>query len=100
MTFAFAVDSQEGAEAARSRLVQDGYRVDLQAQEDGAVVLAVTHSGDDSAPELVQARLESTVEPFGGESLGYGGSASYAPRVTFPHAGPGKAPDREEESPA
>ena len=42
------------------------------------MVLAVWQSGvDDSAPEVVRARLESTVEPFGGESLGYGGIASY-----------------------
>jgi hypothetical protein len=75
--FAFTFDSQEGATAARSRLIAQGYRVELQPQEHG-VVLAVWQSAeDDSAPEVVRARLESTVEPFGGESLGYGGIASY-----------------------
>jgi hypothetical protein len=75
--FAFAFDSRDGAEAARSRLVAEGNNVELEPQEDGSVVLVVAPPKADSMPELAQARLESIVEPFGGEGLGYGGFDSY-----------------------
>jgi hypothetical protein len=75
--FAFVFDSQEAAQAAESRLTTAGYRVQLQPQEDGAAVLAVSQPEDDAAPEVVQARLQLMVEPLGGESLGYGGVTSY-----------------------
>ena len=51
------------------------------------MVLAVWQSGeDDAAPDVVRARLESTVETFNGrKSLGYGEYyASYVPRGDIP----------------
>ena len=75
--FAFAFDSSERSEPARSRLVVEGYHAELQPQEDGSMVLVVTPPSADSMPELVQDRLLSIIEPLGGEALGYGGLDSY-----------------------
>jgi hypothetical protein len=77
VNFAFTFDSPERAEAAQSRLIADGHQVELQPQEDGSMVLVVVPPKAESMPELVQARLESIVEPLGGQGLGYGGFASY-----------------------
>jgi hypothetical protein len=69
--FAFAFDSRERAEVARTRLVAHGHHLELQPQEDGSVVMVVAPPRPDSKPELVRARLQSIVEPLGGEGLGY-----------------------------
>jgi hypothetical protein len=88
--FAFAFDSPERAEAARLRLIAGLYEVEVQPQADGSIVLAVVPPEADADPELVQARLQSIVEPLGGESLGYGGfspTASGDIRERWPRQG-------------
>ena len=74
---AVSFDQPKQAEAAKRVLEREGYRVDLQAQADGSVVLAArppTAANMESAPV---ERMQLVASQLGGEFLGHGGWGQY-----------------------
>jgi hypothetical protein len=66
-------DLERGAEAKKS-LEAEGYDVELQQEEDGALVALAIPPEAASSPEILTTRLRLLADDFGGEFLGHGGS--------------------------
>ena len=64
----------ERAASAKLILEAEGYRVELQPQEDGAVVVLAIPPEASRPPQALTARLRSLAADLGGELVGQGGS--------------------------
>lgn len=65
-------EDDEGCVVAKKSLEGDGYRVELQPQDGGTVILAVPP--ESVSLDLLTARLRTLAAHFDGEFLGSGGS--------------------------
>ena len=67
-------NNPERAKRAKETLEAEGYRVELQDQEEGAVVVLAIPPEASLPPEALTTRLRSLADEFDGEFLGHGGS--------------------------
>jgi hypothetical protein len=67
-------DQPQRAESAKATLEAEEYRVEVQSQEDDAVVLAPIPPEASLPLEALRTRLRSLAEDFGGDFLGHGES--------------------------
>ena len=64
----------ERAERAQESLEAEGYRVELQHQDEGAAVVLAIPPEPSLPSEALTTRLRSLADDFGGEFIGHGGS--------------------------
>jgi hypothetical protein len=75
--FAIHFDQPEQARRAGEVLASESFRVELQQQADGSVVVIAFPTSTSVSVEAVSARLQILADQFGGESLGHGGLTSF-----------------------
>jgi hypothetical protein len=75
--FAIHFDQPEQARRAGEVLAFESFRVELQQQADGSVVVVAFPTSAPVSVDAVSVRLHILADQFGGESLGRGGLTSF-----------------------